>query len=115
MLECGMFECKIGRDTFRRLTNGMSSSAAQGPIEYLAITNHCSFYKSSASQHLQSGTPLDWRQMKQILSLKPNVISKQALQIKEEMMERYREDGYYFLEEYVDYMMEMGSYMVLGD
>jgi hypothetical protein len=37
---------------------------------------------------------------------------KQASGLKEEMLDRYSGDGYYFLEDYIDGMMEMSKVLV---
>jgi hypothetical protein len=49
--------------------------------------------------------------MKNMLSLRSYRGCKSVHQLKEEMtVETYEDDGYYFLEAYIDGMMEGGSY-----
>jgi hypothetical protein len=40
------------------------------------------------------------------MSLRPKPVFRRAEEVKEQLMEMYANDGYYFFEEYVDSLME---------
>jgi hypothetical protein len=81
--------------------------------DFISGHNYCVITKADRSADFQIGTLPAPQSAKQLLSLKPNLAHKPASQVKEEMMKRYQDDGYYFLEEFIDTMMERGSYQMV--
>jgi len=96
-----MFEHNIAYDAARRLSLHTDSS-----MEYLSVTNNCIVYSTDCVEDFQQAVPTSPRQPKHLLSLKPGIVLETGLHVKEELMARYAGDGYYFLEEYIDGIMD---------
>jgi hypothetical protein len=108
-----MYEDIIANNILEKLDKRVPGSIAEHPIEYLATTNFCDIPTSKSSADLTPGVLLNPQPVKQVLSLKPDKVRKSAIQVKKEMMQRYHGRGYYFLEEYIDTVVEMGRSRVV--
>jgi len=104
-----MFEADIACEIMERSVLGASLSVAEYPMEYFAITTNYTIGSSWSEGDLRQ-TILECPQAtKHMLSLKPRVAHRPAIQLKEEMISRYESDGYYFLEAHINGMMEVGT------
>jgi hypothetical protein len=109
----GTYEDSLADKILEMLDERSPDFISGHPMEYFAVTNYCVITKADRSADFQIGTLPAPQSAKQLLSLKPNLAHKPASHVKEEMMKRYQDDGYYFLEEFIDTMMERGSYQMV--
>lgn len=109
--EHNMFESEIAC----AVLEGHASDSApptDRSLEYLAVTNNFDIDPSRVKGHIQEILLSCLKLVKRVLSLKPNVRRKSAVQIRQEIMKRYEERHYHFLEEYVIGMTEVGCFAV---
>jgi hypothetical protein len=105
-----MVEEKFADEFVETFVQEALSNATECSLEYLATTVNCTVTKSLFRGTLPQSVPLNSENVKHMLSLKPAKVRKPAIQLKEEMMKRYVDDGYYFLEAYIDGMLERGTH-----
>jgi len=105
-----MFECEVSREALKQFSKGMTSPIKAYPAEYLALTNRCRMLQGGIGEDLQRIISESSQFTKEMLSLGPNTSRKPAAQLREEMMRRDEHEGYYFLEDHIDDMMEVGYY-----
>jgi hypothetical protein len=98
----------IGHVALQYMSGGNALPTHHGSLEYLSVVAKCRLRSSevplTSTIHIIEVS----QARKRIFSLRPQVSSQPAADMKKEMLERYAEDGYYFLEHYIDGMMETG-------
>jgi hypothetical protein len=100
-----VFEEAIYRHFIKLLNEGFDVPWAGLPLDYMAVTNSLGIIP--LGNPLPQSPPLGQPKLeKHILSFQPVIKRRPASQLKEEMMATYAKDNYYFLEDYVDAMME---------
>jgi hypothetical protein len=87
------------------LSEEFNASSTGLPLDYMALTSTIRIIPL-VGPLLQQPLLIQPIPEKHVLSFQPVIQRKPASQMKEEMMARYAKDGYYFLEDYVDAMME---------
>ena len=106
-IACGpVMDERIGVATLHQLYGKDRCPDDSGPLEYLSTTNTCELESAEIPiglQHLAMGTS---ESPKHMFSLKPTRAFMLADELKKEMTARYAGDGYFFLEEHIDSMME---------
>lgn len=94
------------------MTNENHTVQAAPSLEYLAVAatyRLLSDYIHPSFKHHLGAQP---KTEKHIYSLKPRLNFEPATKVKKEMMERYEQDGYHFLEDYIDIMMKTSDVVV---
>ena len=104
-----LIEEAIGAELLRHLASVTKLRSATDSLEYISISSDIRVYTSDLSKdhQLREGLPRD---VKHLFTLRPEVAFKSVC--KEELMAKYHEDGYYFLEEYIEGLLEQ-SYLNL--
>lgn len=100
-----MFEEDMYGQLINLLSEGFNASWAGLPLDYMALTSGIRI-TPLGNPLLQQPLLIQLIPDKHVLSFQPVIQRIPASQMKEEMMARYAKDGYYFLEDYVDAMME---------
>jgi hypothetical protein len=108
-----MFEDCLAYEAAQTIMEKSNPAINEPSLEYLVATNSCDIHKSMLRDDRQQITLFAMQPMKNMLSLKPAIVRRPVHQLKEEMMKRYEDDGYYFLEAYIDGMMKKGSYRIV--
>lgn len=104
--EADMFSTEIACQIVESVTTGRFSPAADTHADYLAVTNSPAILSSRVEGDVEQIMSQCSKSKRHMLSLKPKVVRKSTQQMKEEMMKKYEKGGYYFLEEYLDGMLE---------
>jgi hypothetical protein len=102
-----MSEKKFAEEVVKTFINEASPNTTACAIEYLATTVSYLIPRYYLRGALPQVERLDSQPVKHMLSLKP-LVCKPITQLKEAMMTRYADDGYYFLEAYIDGMRSVG-------
>jgi hypothetical protein len=103
-----MLENKFAEEVVKTFINEASPNTTECALEYQATTVSSLIPRYYLRGVLPQVERLDWQPVKHILSLKLVLVRRSITQLKEEMMTRYADDGYYFLEAYIDGMVECG-------
>jgi hypothetical protein len=103
--QCALSEEFLGRDAITRVSDGLDICNSTDSLEYLSATATCRLYagrlKHDSTLHRKDSTSFK----KHMFSLKPKVTFGEASEMKKQMLDRYSDDDYYFLEDYIDGMM----------
>jgi outer membrane protein assembly factor BamA len=101
-----MFADCLAYTTAEWLTQGKSSLTQA--LDHLVVTNDCSISASKLEGGMQKLVPNKSHPENLVLSLRSTVDRRTAEQVKKEILNRYKDDGYYLLEACVDAIMKLG-------
>ncbi|KAF1938577.1 hypothetical protein EJ02DRAFT_514441 [Clathrospora elynae] len=96
----------IGLEVLEQLYGERMQSESNGLLEHLSVIANCKFSTTEMPPELHQLATGTSQTQKHMFLLKPKVRFRPADEVKKEMMAKYAGDDYYFLEDYIDSMLE---------
>jgi hypothetical protein len=109
-----LLESFLAHKALHGLNYNERTAGVLGSLEYLSVPTICLYFKEQVCADNERLAVGFYGGEKRIMTLKPKPVFRTAAEAKEEMIELYAKDGYYFLEEYIDTLMVKSHSKILN-